>query len=74
MRVFAVLMIVAAGTASADPVGITKDMMSVTVETATGPVEISRVQDNAAVIEGDFAQIAARVQAFASSRWCRPRV
>ncbi|WP_417248352.1 rhodanese-like domain-containing protein [Celeribacter sp.] len=48
----------AASTAVADPVGITKDMMSVTVETANGPVEISRVQDNSAVIEGDFAQIA----------------
>ncbi|WP_344846356.1 rhodanese-like domain-containing protein [Celeribacter arenosi] len=52
------LVIGAAGGVMADPVGITKDMMSVTVETAAGPVEISRVQDNAAVIEGDFAQIA----------------
>ena len=61
MRYFGVayaLAIGVAGGAMADPVGITKDMMSVTVETATGPVEISRVQDNAAVIEGDFAQIA----------------
>ncbi|WP_417258109.1 rhodanese-like domain-containing protein [Celeribacter sp.] len=58
MRLLTALMIVAASAASADPVGITKDIMSVTVETASGPVEISRVQDNAAVIEGDFAQIA----------------
>ena len=61
MRYFGVAYAMAigvAGGAMADPVGITKDMMSVTVETATGPVEISRVQDNAAVIEGDFAQIA----------------
>ena len=50
--------VLVAGAASADPVGITKEMMSVTVQTAAGPVEISRVQDNAAVIEGDFAQIA----------------
>ncbi|MBF9043030.1 rhodanese-like domain-containing protein [Rhodobacterales bacterium HKCCE4037] len=54
----AFILAASAGTASADPVGITPDMMSVTVETASGPVEIMREQDNAAVIEGDFAQIA----------------
>ncbi len=47
-----------ASAAMAEPVGITPDMMSVTVETPDGPVEISRVQDNGAVIEGDFSQIA----------------
>lgn len=60
MRFFATaaLMLATTTAAHADPVGITKDMMSVTVETAGGPVEISRMQDNTAVIEGDFAQIA----------------
>jgi rhodanese-related sulfurtransferase len=38
--------ICAAGAALADPVGLTSDMMSVTVETAGGPVEIMREQDN----------------------------
>jgi hypothetical protein len=38
--------IFAAGPALADPVGLTPDMMSVTVETAGGPVEIMREQDN----------------------------
>ncbi len=51
-------LLVLATPAFAEPVGITPDMMSVTVETPSGPVEISRVQDNAAVIEGDFARIA----------------
>ena len=58
MRLLTAALIVAASAASADPVGITKDMMSVTVPTGAGPVEISRIQDNAALIEGDFAQIA----------------
>ena len=39
-----------------DPVNISPDTMSVTVETADGPVEISRIQDNAHVLEGDFAR------------------
>lgn len=56
MRWLALLLL--ATPAFAEPVGITPDMMSVTVETPSGPVEISRVQDNAAVIEGDFARIA----------------
>lgn len=56
MRWFALLLL--ASPAMADPVGITPDVMSVTVETPSGPVEIAREQDNAAVIEGDFAQIA----------------
>ncbi|MGR3362635.1 MAG: rhodanese-like domain-containing protein [Maritimibacter harenae] len=62
MRIFAPLLTVAAATivgiAQAEPVGITKDMMSVEVQTPDGPVEISRVQDNEAVIEGEFAKIA----------------
>ena len=44
-----------AAAAMADPVGITPDMMSVTVETADGPVEISRIQDNANTVTGDWA-------------------
>jgi rhodanese-related sulfurtransferase len=62
MRIFAPLLTVAAATivgiAQAEPVGITKDMMSVEVQTPDGPVEISREQDNEAVIEGEFAKIA----------------
>jgi rhodanese-related sulfurtransferase len=46
--------ICAAGPALADPVGLTSDMMSVTVETAGGPVEIMREQDNARRLEGDW--------------------
>ncbi|QDC08468.1 rhodanese-like domain-containing protein [Oceanicola sp. D3] len=56
MRWLALLLL--ASPAMADPVGITPDVMSVTVQTPSGPVEIAREQDNAAVIEGDFAQIA----------------
>ena len=37
--------------AAQEPVGITRDVMSVTVETASGPREIARIQDNANVIE-----------------------
>lgn len=44
-----------AGAASAEPVGITKDMMSVTVETPSGPVAIARIQDNANRLSGDWA-------------------
>jgi rhodanese-related sulfurtransferase len=46
--------VLAAGAALADPVGLTPDMMSVTVETAGGPVEIMREQDNAHRLEGDW--------------------
>ncbi|MCE5974262.1 rhodanese-like domain-containing protein [Sinirhodobacter sp. WL0062] len=38
------------------PVGITPDMMSVTVETESGPVEISRIQDNANELSGEWAR------------------
>ena len=41
--------------ALADPVGITPEMMSITVETGDGPVEISRIQDNANTVTGDWA-------------------
>ena len=49
------LAVLAAPVAAQEPVNITKDVMSVTVETADGPVEIKRIQDNANVIAGDFA-------------------
>lgn len=39
----------------AEPVGITPDTMSVTIETETGPAEISRVQDNANELSGEWA-------------------
>ena len=45
MRVLIVLLLMA-GVARAEPVGITPDTMSVTVETPDGPVEIGRAQDN----------------------------
>ncbi|MCO4847818.1 MAG: rhodanese-like domain-containing protein [Yoonia sp.] len=37
-------------------VGITKDMPSVTVDTQSGPVEISRIQDTENKIDGDWAR------------------
>jgi rhodanese-related sulfurtransferase len=46
------------GTAMAEEVNITKDLVSVQVQTPTGAVEIMRNQDTSAVIEGDFARIA----------------
>ena len=46
------------GTAMADEVNITKNVASVTVQTPSGAVDITRNQDTAAVIEGDFARIA----------------
>ncbi|MHA6325107.1 rhodanese-like domain-containing protein [Roseivivax sp. CAU 1753] len=46
-----------AGAAQAnDVVNITRDTASVTVETASGPVEISRIQDTGHMLTGDFAQ------------------
>lgn len=47
----------------AKPVGITPEIMAVTVQTKDGPVEIGRVQDNANVLTGDWAQ---------TSRACPP--
>ncbi len=43
----------ASGTA-ADPVGLTPDMLSVTVETSAGPVEIMREQANDNRLDGDW--------------------
>lgn len=39
-----------------DSVGITSDMMAVTVETESGPREITRIQDTANVIEEEWAR------------------
>lgn len=39
-----------------DPVGITPEIMSVTVETGSGPREIARIQDNGNVIEDDWGR------------------
>ncbi|MFY9246438.1 MAG: rhodanese-like domain-containing protein, partial [Roseicyclus sp.] len=40
--------------AAADPVGLTPDMLSATVPTSSGMVEIMRNQDNAARLDGDW--------------------
>ena len=60
MKTFAIglFALILAPAAHADGVNITKDLSSVTVETTSGPVEIMRVQDQEAVIEGEFARIA----------------
>ncbi len=42
--------------AVAEPVNIRPDVMSVTVDTANGPVEIKRIQDNENKLEGDWAK------------------
>lgn len=54
----AAIIAVLGGVALADEVNITGELSSVTVETATGAVEITRNQDTSAVIEGEFARIA----------------
>ena len=38
------------------PVGITRDMPSVTIETASGPSEISRIQDTEHELSGEWAR------------------
>lgn len=45
----------AATAATAQPVGITPDMMSATIQTDQGPVEIARNQDTENRLTGDFA-------------------
>lgn len=47
----------------ADPVGIGRDMQEAVVETAEGPVTISRIQDNANEVTGEWAR---------TSRACPP--
>lgn len=58
MRHLIVMMLtLMAGAATAqEAVNIRPDMMSVTVETADGPVEISRIQDNDNMLEGEWAR------------------
>ncbi|TNF13113.1 MAG: rhodanese-like domain-containing protein [Rhodobacteraceae bacterium] len=56
MRITIIAALLAAAPAFADPVNIRPDVMSVTVETANGPVEISRIQDNENKLEGDWAK------------------
>ena len=55
MRLVLLLSLIA-GPLAAQEVGITPDMMSVTVETPSGPVEISRIQDTGHEITGEFAR------------------
>lgn len=45
-----------AGPAMAEGVNITPEIASVTVETAAGPVEISRIQDQAHELSGEWAR------------------
>lgn len=58
MRHLIVMMLtLMAGAATAqEAVNIRPDMMSVTVETPDGPVEISRIQDNDNMLEGEWAR------------------
>ncbi|KFE33824.1 rhodanese-like domain-containing protein [Thioclava atlantica] len=55
-NLFVASLMLAGAPALADPVNIRPDMMSVTVETASGPVEIKRIQDNDNQITGEWAQ------------------
>jgi rhodanese-related sulfurtransferase len=56
-RFFAMMLALVAGAATAqEAVNIRPDMMSVTVETPSGPVEISRIQDNDNMLEGEWAR------------------
>ena len=56
-RILIPFLAVLATQASADePVNITRDIATITVETGNGPVEISRIQDNTHEISGDFAR------------------
>ena len=55
--VLATILLSAASMAGAEvTVGITKDMPSATVQTPSGPVEISRIQDTENEIEGEWAR------------------
>jgi rhodanese-related sulfurtransferase len=56
MRSLVIAALVAAGPAVAEGVNITADMPSVTVETPSGPVEISRIQDPENVVTGEWAK------------------
>jgi rhodanese-related sulfurtransferase len=56
MRSLVIAALVAAGPAVAEGVNITPDMPSVTIETSSGPVEISRIQDPENVVTGEWAK------------------
>jgi len=57
MRAFSILAFLLSGPAlAADPVNITPESPSVTVQTPDGPVAISRVQDPDHKLEGDWAK------------------
>jgi rhodanese-related sulfurtransferase len=56
MRSLVIAALIAAGPAVAEGVNITPDMPSVTVETPSGPVEISRIQDPENVVTGEWAK------------------
>ncbi|WP_294623971.1 rhodanese-like domain-containing protein [uncultured Roseovarius sp.] len=56
-RLVAMMFALMAGAATAqEAVNIRPDMMSVTVDTPGGPVEISRIQDNDNMLEGEWAK------------------
>ena len=56
-RTIAMVLALMAGAATAqEAVNIRPDMMSVTVDTPSGPVEISRIQDNDNMLEGEWAR------------------
>lgn len=56
-RLFAMTLALMAGAATAqEAVNIRPDVMSVTVDTPVGPVEISRIQDNDNVVTGEWAR------------------
>jgi hypothetical protein len=56
MRFLTILLAGLAGPAlAADPVNIRPDLPSVTIQTPAGPAEISRNQDPANKLEGDWA-------------------
>lgn len=64
MKFFAFIAVIFLGfSAQADPVNISRDVPSVTVPTADGPVEISRIQNNAHEVTGEWAR---------TSRACPP--
>ncbi|WP_417809450.1 rhodanese-like domain-containing protein [Thioclava sp.] len=56
MRAILCAALLCATPAFADPVNIRPDTMSISVETDSGPVEISRIQDNANEITGEWAR------------------
>lgn len=56
MRIATMVLALAAGAAQAQDVNIAKDLPSVTVQTDSGPVEISRIQDTGHEVSGEWAR------------------